>query len=174
MIKERIIHIENKINSIREYKEQNKHLFEEIDCVAHSAELSRLKDELKWLNKLEIMTKTVTYDDTIIMKNILDKKHNSSLYKGTTWRELADGIINYVIPNFNAPLHYDKFDGKLLGVQEEKFIGGHNIEELLTIDKNYLWLTCNDKGRRYKTKLPIEVVDYIIKELKLQEVSKER
>lgn len=108
------------------------------------------------------------------MKNILNKKHNSSLYKGTTWRELADGIINYMLPNFNAPLHYDKFDGKLFGIQEEKFIGGHNIEELLTIDKNYLWLTCIDKGRRYKTKLLIEVVDYIIKELKLQEVSKER
>ena len=91
------------------------------------------------------------------MKNILDKKHNSSLYKGTTWRELSDGIINYMLPNFNAPLHYDKFDGKLFGVQEEKFIGSHNIEELLNIDKNYLWLTCIDKGRRYKTKLPIEV-----------------
>ena len=108
------------------------------------------------------------------MKNILDKKHNSSLYKGTTQRELADGIINYMIPNFNTSLHYDKFYGKLFGVQEEKFIGSHNIEELLTIDKNYLWLTCINKERRYKTKLPIEVVDYIIKELKLQEVSKER
>ena len=64
MIKERIKHIENKISSIREHKEQNKHLFKEIDYVACSTELSRLKDELKRLNKLEIMTKTVTYDDT--------------------------------------------------------------------------------------------------------------
>ena len=51
MIKERIIHIENKINSIREHKEQNKHLFKETDYIAHSVELNRLKDELKWLNK---------------------------------------------------------------------------------------------------------------------------
>lgn len=64
MIKERIKHIENKINSIREHKEQDKHLFKEIDYVACRTELSRLKDELKWLNKLEVMTKTVTYDDT--------------------------------------------------------------------------------------------------------------
>ena len=64
MIKERIKHIENKINSIREHKEQNKHLFKETDLIAHSVELNRLKDELKWLNKLEIMTKTVTYNDT--------------------------------------------------------------------------------------------------------------
>ena len=64
IIKERIIHIENKISSIREHKEQNKHLFKETDYIAHSVELNRLKDELKWLNKLEIMTKTVTYDDT--------------------------------------------------------------------------------------------------------------
>ena len=64
MIKERIKYIENKISSIRERKEQNKHLFKETDLIAHSVELNRLKDELKWLNKLEIMTKTVTYDDT--------------------------------------------------------------------------------------------------------------
>ena len=51
MIKERIKHIENKINSIREHKEQNKHLFKETDLIAHSVELNRLKDELKWLNK---------------------------------------------------------------------------------------------------------------------------
>ena len=51
MIKERIKHIENKINSIREHKEQNKHLFKETDYIAHSVELNRLKDELKWLNK---------------------------------------------------------------------------------------------------------------------------
>ena len=48
MIKERIKHIENKINSIREHKE---HLFKETDLIAHSVELNRLKDELKWLNK---------------------------------------------------------------------------------------------------------------------------
>ena len=48
MIKERIKYIENKINSIREHKE---HLFKETDLIAHSVELSRLKDELKWLNK---------------------------------------------------------------------------------------------------------------------------
>ena len=47
MIKERIIHIENKISSTREYREQNKHLFKETDLIAHSVELSRLKDELK-------------------------------------------------------------------------------------------------------------------------------
>ena len=51
MIKERIKYIENKINSIREHKEQNKHLFKETDLIAHSVELNRLKDELKWLNK---------------------------------------------------------------------------------------------------------------------------
>ena len=51
MIKERIKHIENKINSIREHKEQNKYLFKETDYIAHSVELNRLKDELKWLNK---------------------------------------------------------------------------------------------------------------------------
>lgn len=51
MIKERIKYIENKINSIREHKEQNKHLFKETDYIAHSVELNRLKDELKWLNK---------------------------------------------------------------------------------------------------------------------------
>ena len=51
MIKERIIHIENKISSTREYREQNKHLFKETDLIAHSVELNRLKDELKWLNK---------------------------------------------------------------------------------------------------------------------------
>ena len=51
MVKGRIKHIENKINSIREHKEQNKHLFKETDLIAHSVELSRLKDELKWLNK---------------------------------------------------------------------------------------------------------------------------
>lgn len=48
MIKERIKHIENKISSIREHKE---HLFKETDLIAHSVELNRLKDELKWLNK---------------------------------------------------------------------------------------------------------------------------
>lgn len=48
MIKERIKYIENKISSIREHKE---HLFKETDLIAHSVELSRLKDELKWLNK---------------------------------------------------------------------------------------------------------------------------
>ena len=48
MIKERIKYIENKINSIREHKE---HLFKETDLIAHSVELNRLKDELKWLNK---------------------------------------------------------------------------------------------------------------------------
>lgn len=51
MIKERIKYIESKINSIREHKEQNKHLFKETDLIAHSVELNRLKDELKWLNK---------------------------------------------------------------------------------------------------------------------------
>ena len=51
MIKERIKYIENKINSIREHKEQNKHLFKETDLIANSVELNRLKDELKWLNK---------------------------------------------------------------------------------------------------------------------------
>lgn len=51
MIKERIKHIENKINSIREHKEQDKHLFKETDLIANSVELNRLKDELKWLNK---------------------------------------------------------------------------------------------------------------------------
>lgn len=48
MIKERIKYIENKISSIREHKE---HLFKETDLIAHSVELNRLKDELKWLNK---------------------------------------------------------------------------------------------------------------------------
>ena len=48
MIKERIKYIENKISSIREHKE---HLFKETDIIAHSEELNRLKDELKWLNK---------------------------------------------------------------------------------------------------------------------------
>ena len=48
MKKERIKYIENKISSIREHKE---HLFKETDLIAHSVELSRLKDELKWLNK---------------------------------------------------------------------------------------------------------------------------
>ena len=51
MIKERIKHIENKINSIREHKEQNRHLFKDTDYIAHSVELNRLKDELEWLNK---------------------------------------------------------------------------------------------------------------------------
>lgn len=48
MIKERIKYIENKISSMREHKE---HLFKETDLIAHSVELNRLKDELKWLNK---------------------------------------------------------------------------------------------------------------------------
>ena len=62
MIKERIIHIENKINSIREHKEQNKHLFKETDYIAHSVELNRLKDELKWLNKFnDELSKELTY-----------------------------------------------------------------------------------------------------------------
>lgn len=103
------------------------------------------------------------------MKNLLDKKHKSSLYKGTTWRELADGVVGYMLPNYNTPLYYEKFDGKLFGEQEEKRIGSHNLKELLNIDKNYLWLTSEDKGRRFKTKLPVEVVDYIIEKLKLIE-----
>ena len=62
MIKERIKHIENKINSIREHKEQNKHLFKETDLIAHSVELNRLKDELKWLNKFnDELSKELTY-----------------------------------------------------------------------------------------------------------------
>ena len=62
MIKERIKHIENKINSIREHKEQNKHLFKETDYIAHSVELNRLKDELKWLNKFnDELSKELTY-----------------------------------------------------------------------------------------------------------------
>lgn len=52
MIEERIKYIENKISSIREHKEQNRHLFKDTDYIAHSVELSRLKDELKWLKQL--------------------------------------------------------------------------------------------------------------------------
>ena len=62
MIKERIKHIKNKINSIREHKEQNKHLFKETDYIAHSVELNRLRDELKWLNKFNgELSKELTY-----------------------------------------------------------------------------------------------------------------
>ena len=76
MIKERIKHIENKINSIREHKEQNKHLFKETDLIAHSVELNRLKDELKWLNKFndELSKELTNFVDFYNDRQILSER----------------------------------------------------------------------------------------------------
>lgn len=98
------------------------------------------------------------------MTNILENKVKGNLFKGVTNKEFCDKVLSYFVPTFNKPIQYEN---NTWGAYFHAYIGKDNLSviKLFNGSGGKFHVIVSDKGRKFKTELQPQMIDYIINQI---------
>ena len=100
----------------------------------------------------------------------LNQKITGNQFKGETWNQFLNHILDYFLPKINMPFLLIPQTNNLFDIGEMRF-GENNLNKLYnTLENNELeykvYISTTDKGRTYKTEIPKILILEMIKRIK--------